>query len=454
MDQGLLGNRYEVVRPIGTGDMTRVLEAWDRLAGRRIALKVPIGRLASDAAFLERLQREVAALAGFSHPNVAAVHAVQRDDHTGFVVTELVDGSSLHQMLAARGPLPPAGAARIAVQVCAALLAAHQRGLTHGNLTTANILLAIDGRVKLTDFRLAQAARPMAASDPAADLRALGRCLGAMLTGREPGVEQPPRLGPEVPAELAAIVARAVGVSGRGYRSAGDLGGDLDRFLATVGPSAAPTAQPDAAPAQHPPAVAAAASSTAAQPEPSSAPGLPDHPAALEAAPRARRRRGLPAAAGLAGAGLVLVGAVVAIRLLGGEPTGPAASQALAPPSSAIPATTTSQPTAGRAPSTTASTTTAPPTTTRPSTVISRPTTTPGQAVATGQQIVPNVVGLHREQAADVLAQARLSAQILLFPVGDPAQVQRVIAQQPSAGQVVPAGSEVRMLVGTKRPSG
>jgi tRNA A-37 threonylcarbamoyl transferase component Bud32 len=454
MDQGLLANRYEVVRPIGTGDTTRVLEAWDRLAGRRIAVKVPIGRLASDAAFLERLQREVAALAGFSHPNVAAVHAVQRDGHTGFVVTELVDGSSLREMLAARGPLPPAGAARIAVQVCATLLAAHQRGLTHGGLTTANILLAIDGRVKLTDFRLAQAARPTAANDPAADLRALGRCLGAMLTGRETGVEQPPRLGPEVPAELAAIVAGTVGVSGRGYRSAADLVGDLDRFLDTVGPGAAATGQPDAAPARHPPAVAAAASSTAAQPVPSLASGLPDHPASsVAAAPRARRRGGLLAAAALVGAGLVLVGAVVAVGLLGGEPTRPAASQALAPPSSAIPATTTSQPTAGRAPSTTAATTTAPPTTTRPSTGISRPATTPGQVVASGQ-IVPNVVGLHREQAADVLAQARLRAQILLFPVGDPAQVQRVIAQQPSAGQVVPAGSEVMVLVGTKRPSG
>jgi beta-lactam-binding protein with PASTA domain len=64
------------------------------------------------------------------------------------------------------------------------------------------------------------------------------------------------------------------------------------------------------------------------------------------------------------------------------------------------------------------------------------------------------VVGLRRRQATEVLAQARLRAWVLLLPVGDPAQVQRVIAQQPSAGQVVPAGSEVVVLVGTKRPSG
>jgi serine/threonine-protein kinase len=454
VDQRLLGNRYEVVRPVGAGEATRVLEGWDRLAGCRVALKVPIGRLASDQAFLQRLHREVAALAGFAHPNVAVVHAVERDGHTGFVVTELVDGPSLREMLAARGPLPPAGAARIAVQVCAALQAAHQRGLTHGGLTTANVLLAIDGRVKVTDFRLAQAVRAAAVNDPAADLQALGGCLAAMLTGREAGVGQPPRLGPEVPAELAGIIARLVGAAGGGYRSAADLGGDLDRFLATVGPGATATGQHQAAPAQHPPAVAAAGSSTAAPPAQPSAAGSPERPVAFGAvAPRARRRRGRLAAAGLVGAGLVLVGAVVAVGLLGGQPTGPAAGQALAPPSSAVPATTTGQPAAGRGVSTTASTATAPPTTTRPSTVASRPTTTGGQVVA-GGLVVPSVVGLHREQAADVLDQARLHAQIFLFPVGDPAQVQRVIAQQPSAGQVVPAGSEVVVLVGTKRPSG
>lgn len=451
MDQGLLGNRYQVVRPIGAGATTRVLEGWDRLAGRRVALKVPIGRFIGDAALLARLEREVAVLAGFTHPNVAVVLAVERDGRTGFVVTELVDGSSLREMLAARGPLPPAGAARIAVQVCAALQAAHQRGLTHGGLTTANIVLAIDGRVKLTDFRLAQAARAAAASDPAADLQALGRCLAAMLTGRQPGPGRPVGLGPGVPAELAAIVAGAVGAAGRGYRSAADLGGDLDRFLAGV---AAPAGQPEAAPALDPPAVAAAAS-TAAQPAPPSAAGGPEQLAAGGAAPpRVRRRRGLLGTAGPVGVGLALVGAVVAVGLRGGQPTGPAASPALAPPASAIPATTTGRPAASRAPSTTAATTTAFSTTRRPSTGVSRPATTARQLVGTGRQVVPDVVGLHRQQAAEVLAQARLRAWVLLLPVGDPAQVQRVIAQQPSAGQLAPAGSQVMVLVGTKRPSG
>ena len=166
----VLGNRYEVGRPIGRGAMTRVLEAWDRPEHRHVALKVPSDRLAGDKAFLERLEREAQTAASLTHPNIAAVHGVGYDTRIGFVVTELVEGPSLRGMLADRGPLPPVGAARVAAGVCAALAAAHRRGVAHGHLTPANVLLAIDGRVKVTDFRLVQAAKPSAtASAPTAD---------------------------------------------------------------------------------------------------------------------------------------------------------------------------------------------------------------------------------------------------------------------------------------------
>jgi beta-lactam-binding protein with PASTA domain len=67
---------------------------------------------------------------------------------------------------------------------------------------------------------------------------------------------------------------------------------------------------------------------------------------------------------------------------------------------------------------------------------------------------VPDVVGLHRQQAVDVLTEAQLGVQIVRSQVRDPGQIQRVVAQQPPAGQVVPAESVVRLTVGTKRPSG
>ena len=148
--------------------------------------------------------------------------------------------------------------------------------MTHGHLTSANILLAIDGQVKVTDFRLAQAARPPAAvSEPATDLRGLGRCLAVMLTGREPAAGEPIGLSPEVPTELAAIVARTAGGPEGASRSAADLGHDLDRFLASVHPGAAPTAAPDVAPGYDQPAMAAAACSPAAQLMPMATPGAP-----------------------------------------------------------------------------------------------------------------------------------------------------------------------------------
>jgi eukaryotic-like serine/threonine-protein kinase len=452
----VLGNRYEVGRLIGSGATSRVLEAWDRHGHRRVALKVLVDRLAADEAFLERLEREARTAASLSHPNIAAVYGVGGDGRSRFVVSELVDGPSLGGMLADRGPLPPVGAARVAAKVCAALAAAHAGGVAHGHLTLANVLLAIDGQVKVTDFGLAQAARPAAAgSGPAADLQGVGRCLAAMLTGREPAADAPIRLGPEVPAALAAIVLRTAGDPQRAYRSAIQLGHDLDRFLAGVHQGAVSPVQPGLASGHDRATMAALAASPATQLVPRLAPTPPERriPSAARPPqarpPQGRRRRRLTLTAGLVGAGLVVVGAV---GLLGRQPPAPGTNQALAPASTASLATTTSQSATSRAPATTTSpSTTGTGRASLPDPI--RQTTTSGQLVGPGQRIVPDVVGLHRQQATDVLARAHLGVQMISIQVSDSRQVQRVIAQRPSTGQVVPAGSEVTVLVATRRPT-
>ena len=448
----VLGNRYEVGRPIGRGAMTRVLEAWDRREHRHVALKVLIDRWAADEGFLERLEHEAQTAASLTHPNIAAVHTVGADSRIRFVVSELVDGSSLGDMLADRGPLPPVGAARVAAKVCAALAAAHRRDLAHGHLTLANILLGIDGQVKVTDFRLAQAATPSAAvSDPAVDLQGVGRCLAAMLTGREPAADGPIGLGPEVPAEVAAIVLRAVGDVESAYRSAAELGHDLDRFLASVPHGAASTAQPDLAPGHDRSTVVAVAGPPVAQlvPPLRAAESPARRVASAVGSSLAGQRRRQILTAGLVGAGLVVVGAA---GLLGRQPPGPVTDQALAPASTASLVTTTSQSTTSRAPVTTPSPSTTRTATASPPAPI-RQTSTSGQVVGPGQRIVPDVVGLHRQQAADVLAHAQLGPQMVPTQVSDSGQVQRVVAQQPPAGQVVPAGSAVTVLIGTRRPT-
>jgi hypothetical protein len=449
-----LGNRYQNVRPIGTGALTTVLQAWDRETGRAVAIKVPIGQLAHDKVFLLRLERELAALAGFAHPNVARLLAVERGGEAGFLVVELVDGASLAGMLADRGPLPPVQAAQLAATVCAALAAAHAHGIVHGHLTPANVLLAVDGLVKLTDFRVAKAAEPLpSAPDPAADLRALGRLLAAMLTGREPAEGEPIRLEPTVPAELAAIVSRAVDRV-EPYRSAAEVGRDLDDFLANIHPDAVRTEQrtPSAASDSTDPLITSAPSRSAALVAfPTGSRRL--RTAGVAAPAPTWRRRGLAVAAGLIGAGLLVGGAVTAVMLLDREPNGAAldVGQAMAAPPSTVWATSTSGPqpaistTTSQASAMTTATTIASPAVTSP------PTATRGQVPGPGQRVVPDVLGLQRQRAAKMLARAQLGMQSSPTLVHDPAQVQRVVAQQPAAGQIVDAGSRVTVLVGSKR---
>jgi hypothetical protein len=448
----LTGDRYELVRPLGGGAVTRVVEAWDRLARRRVALKVPVKPFAGDEAFLDRLQRSAGTAAGIVHPNVAAVHGMERDDRGAFVVVELVDGSSLRDMLADRGPLPAAGAARVAASVCAAVAAAHALGVVHGHLTPANILLTIDGRVKVTDFFLAQAAQAWAEPPgPAADLRALGRCLGAMLTGREPVDDEPVRLGAGVPAGLDAIATRMTGDphDGETYRSAADAGRDLARFLAGVGADARGPAPPQSEPAHGAPGAPDGRRSQRAGLAPAAAAGLPARRGTSASSPPGRRTRRLALVAGLIAAA-VLIGMVAALGL-GRGPGTPASGQAAAPPTEVL-ASTTGRPATSRAPATTVRSRTRPSTTALPS--AGRQTTTSAAPTGPDQRIVPNVVGLHREQAADVLARAQLEVRVLRVPVQASGQVQRVIAQQPEAGRPAPAGSEVTLLVGSKRAAG
>src|SRR5574341_18504 len=439
MDAGLLSNRYQVVRSIGTGGMTRVLEAWDRRANCRVAIKVPIERFANDEALLVRLEREVATLAGFLHPNVDRTHAVVRYGGTGFVVAELVDAPGLRELLGARGPLPPVAAARAAAGACAALGAAHARGIVHGHLVPANVFLTSDGRVKVADFRLAQAARPFAsAPDPVADLRALGRCLAAMLSGWELADSEAVRLRTEVPAELAAIVTRAAEGSPEPYRSAADLGRDLERFLSAAEGDTPPF------PAGPPITVAARKAELVR-----TSIGSSRRRSAAAPAPRRRRWRGRVVAAGLVVVGLAIGGPVAVIRLHGDRQAGADAPYLAAPaaPSTAVPAPTTDPGTAGQTTTTTAPTTTAPTSTALPATTAPPTMTT---ATDPGQRTVPDLIGLHTRQASGVLSRAGLTGRISYVPVSDGREVGRVVAQQPVAGTVVPAGSEVTVLVGTR----
>jgi hypothetical protein len=329
--------------------------------------------------------------------------------------------------------------------VCVALAAAHARGLAYGRLTPANVLLTAEGRVKLHDFWMAQAARRSTASDLQADLQALGRCMVVMLTGREPPVGRPLVLGPGVPTELGAIVARALGGGRGGYRSAGDLGRDLVRFLATVRPGlalASPPAAAGRAPPAHPDAAVAVG-----PPPPRTTAGPPRRQAGAERArPPSRRRRRLLLLAGLVAAWLAVVALVAVPRGRPERPAGPV--EVPATPTSALQVTGAAPPSSA-APATSAPATTAPPATGAPPVTVVPPASSydNGRVDLRQQRVVPDVVGLDPWKAAEVLGDAGLRVRFVQVRTRWRADHQLVVAQDPPGGRTVPAGSVVTLAL-------
>jgi eukaryotic-like serine/threonine-protein kinase len=138
--------------------MGRVWAAWDSLLGRDVALKellLPQGMADEDAETLrERALREARAIARLAHPNIVRFFDVVLDDGLPWIVMELVPSRSLYDVVRQDGPLPPERVARIGLDLLAGLRAAHAEGVLHRDVKPANVLIATNGRVVLTDFGL------------------------------------------------------------------------------------------------------------------------------------------------------------------------------------------------------------------------------------------------------------------------------------------------------------
>jgi serine/threonine protein kinase len=233
----LLAERYELSEQVASGGMTSVWRGHDRVLGRDVVVKVLHPELAADPSFRARFHEEAVNAARLTHPNIVALYDTGEQGDIAYVVMELVNGPTLREALGRHGPLPPSRAARLSLEVSAALDYAHQAGVCHGSLKPGNILLAEDGTVKVADFSIARAATeddpgrtgevlgadgylaPEVVSgddaDGRADVYGLGACLYEMLTGRPPGVDPsstiPPRaLRAGVPRDLDTIVRQAM----------------------------------------------------------------------------------------------------------------------------------------------------------------------------------------------------------------------------------------------------
>jgi serine/threonine-protein kinase len=228
--------------------MGEVFLAEDDRLGRRVALKSPFDQWLETADARARLHREARAAARLSHPNIASVYDVLDEGGRPYIVMEHVDGESLSAIVS-HGPVPPARAVDIAIQLADALAAAHAAGVIHRDLKPGNVMVCPDGRVKVLDFGVASFVEPESGTAPLttpgqilgtpgyvapeqwlgrpadarSDIYAAGAILYEMLTGRAPvstdggGMAAllspvPPitAVMPSVAPDLAAIVTRAM----------------------------------------------------------------------------------------------------------------------------------------------------------------------------------------------------------------------------------------------------
>ena len=152
----VLADRYELEELVGSGGMSSVYRAHDRLLDRKVALKVLHQHYSADAEYVERFRREARAVAALSHPNIVTV--IDRGEHGGrqFIVFEYVDGENLKHLIQRGDPVPVATALELGIQVAKGLSFAHQQGLVHRDVKPQNVLLNGDGRAKVTDFGIAR----------------------------------------------------------------------------------------------------------------------------------------------------------------------------------------------------------------------------------------------------------------------------------------------------------
>jgi serine/threonine protein kinase len=150
---------YELLGSLGAGGMGEVYRARDTRLQREVAVKVLPAKLSSDAARLQRFEREARSASALNHPNIVTIHEVGQSDSTSFIVMELVDGKTLRELLYA-GPLPLRKLLSIAAQVADGLAKAHASGIVHRDLKPENVMVTSDGFVKILDFGLAKLTHP------------------------------------------------------------------------------------------------------------------------------------------------------------------------------------------------------------------------------------------------------------------------------------------------------
>src|SRR6266446_3199332 len=154
----VFAERYEILQLIGRGGMGAVYKARDTELDRIVALKLIRPELARNPQILKRFKQELILARQVTHKNVIRIFDLGQSDGIKFITMDFVEGQDLRQLLLERGKLAPEQAARIMLQICRALEAAHVEGVIHRDLKPQNIMLDASGRVYVMDFGIARSA--------------------------------------------------------------------------------------------------------------------------------------------------------------------------------------------------------------------------------------------------------------------------------------------------------
>jgi eukaryotic-like serine/threonine-protein kinase len=373
----MLSDRYELGDRLGSGGMSTVYRATDRVLERTVAVKVLAEHLSDDEKFVARFRREALSVAKLIHPNIVQVYDTGVDEARHYIVMEYVQGRSGAQLLQTKGRLGPAVAVQIGVQSCSGLEYAHRQGIIHRDVKPGN-LLVIGGpagrrssatgahdpptgemTVKLADFGIARAAEQTRLTQvgsvvgtaaylapeqargeearPAADVYALGVVIYQLLTGRLPWEgstlaelairrenEQPlspSSYDPEVPEELSTAVLGALeGDASARYGTAREFSAALRAGIAGQQPPVPTGEAPTRAMASETEATRALASgppTPVAQQRPQRRPAPAQRPVITPAEPRKRSAFGrLMRVIGLLLLIAVLAGIIAGVVLL------------------------------------------------------------------------------------------------------------------------------------------
>ena len=264
----IIAERYEILGKIGTGGMADVYKAKDHKLNRFVAVKVLKPEFREDTTFIQKFKSEAQAAAVLTHPNIVNVFDVGDDNGVYYIVMELIEGITLKEYISKKGKLSVKEATSIAIQVSMGLEAAHSHGIVHRDVKPQNIIISMDGKVKVTDFGIARAASSNTISsnvmgsvhysspeqvrggysDEKSDIYSLGITMYEMVTGKVPfdgdttvaiaikhlqeEIVPPSVYTPELPHSLEQIILKCTQKSvDRRYQNMEDVTADLKHSL-------------------------------------------------------------------------------------------------------------------------------------------------------------------------------------------------------------------------------